>query len=196
MDWYENSRLAMQMAVAHALCNVKGYRTYGPAAWGLSAAEGPFDRYRAYGIRSASVDPSPVEDGTVSYYSMVSAISFGPDFKQMALSAIRQAGARGHWHGRFGLPDAFNDEIAQAASGSRQNALRSSGPWVQRALFAVDQGPMLLHIENARSGLVWNLVNKNPNIQRALKRIRGGEIRLARNYSGPTTPVTTRSPTF
>ena len=42
-------------------------------------------------------------------------------------------------------------------------------PWADRALFAIDQGPAALHLENARSGLVWTLMKANPNIQRAVK---------------------------
>jgi hypothetical protein len=105
---------------------------------------------------------------------MLSGASFGPDLRARAVQALREARRRGHWHPRFGLPDAFNDEIAEAgldpASGNR--LLRRRGPWVQRALFAIDQGPMLLHLENQRSGLVWDLMSRNPNIQRALDRLR------------------------
>jgi hypothetical protein len=56
------------------------------------------------------------------------------------------------------------------APGSDTRILRQSGPWVQRTLFAIDQGPMLLHLENAQSGLIWGLLAQNANIQRALAR--------------------------
>jgi hypothetical protein len=48
---------------------------------------------------------------------------------------------------------------------AKDAALRKNGPWVQRALFAIDQGPMLLHLENAHSGLIWQLTARNPNLR-------------------------------
>lgn len=175
INWFENSRQAIQAAMTYAEENPRGFQTYGPEAWGLSAAEGPDDQYHAYGPPPLALHPAPEEDGTVTYYAMMSAVSFGADLRQRALAALRSAWERGHWHPRFGLPDAFNDEISQAnlavTPGSGNRLFRQRGPWVQRALFAIDQGPMLLHLENARSGLLWGLMAQNPNIQRALARL-------------------------
>jgi hypothetical protein len=120
-------------------------------------------------------DPEPYQDGTVTYYAMMSAVGFGDDLRQRAISALRKAWECGHWHSRFGLPDAFNDDISQAdlmvEPGTDNSILLTSGPWLNRALFAIDQGPMLLHLENARSGLIWKLLAANPNIRRALTRL-------------------------
>ncbi|HEY8240274.1 MAG TPA: glucoamylase family protein [Kiritimatiellia bacterium] len=168
--WYENSRRAMMQAIAYASGSDR-YRTYGPDAWGFSAAEGPYDTYRAYGIRPLAVDPAPAEDGTISYYAMVSGISYGRDLRRCAVAALRNAFASGHWHPRFGLPDAFNADIAQAGRGGT-DAYRQSGAWTQRALFAMDQGPMLLHIENARSGLIWKILSTSPQLVTAVQRVR------------------------
>ena len=44
-------------------------------------------------------------------------------------------------------------------------------PWVQRARFAIDEGPVGLHLENARSGLVWRLIGSNSNVKRAIDRL-------------------------
>jgi hypothetical protein len=174
-SWYENSRQAIWKAIDYATVNSKDLPTYGPDAWGISAAEGPDDQYRAYGVPALAVDPEPEEDGTVTYYAMLSAVSYGADLRERAVSALRGAWERGHWHARFGLPDAFHDEIAQAgltiAPGTDNRLLRSSGPWWQRPTFAIDQGPMLLHLENARSGLIWGLIAQHPTMQRALGRL-------------------------
>jgi len=171
ISWYDNTRTAILRAIAYASDNPKGFQTYGPDAWGISAAEGPFDDYHAYGAPPLAVASQPEEDGTVTYYAMLSAANFGDDLRAKAVSAARRAWNRDQWHPRFGLPDAFNDQISQATPPA--TALRQNGPWVQRALFAIDQGPMLLNLENARSGLIWNLLARNPNIQRALRRLAG-----------------------
>ncbi len=180
IQWFNNSRRAMWRAIQHASRRPAGFKTYGPDAWGVSAVEGPLDEYHAYGLQPLAVDPQPAEDGTVSYYAMLSAASYGSDLRQRALSSVRRGWARGHWHGRFGLPDAFNDEIAEALRGrAPAHCIRSHGPWVQRTLFAINQGPMLLHLENARSGLIWKLLGRNEQIQTALSRIRDPQWKVA-----------------
>lgn len=177
-SWFQNTELATWQAIHYADFNPKGYATYGPDAWGISAAEGPFDAYHAYGAPPLAIGPMPEEDGTITYYGMLSSASFGDDLRRQAIAALRAAWARDHWHTRFGLPDAFNDEIAQAVpeDGMPPGIYRQSGPWVNRALFAIDEGPMLLHLENARGGLIWRLLAQNPNIRRGLQRIEPREV--------------------
>jgi hypothetical protein len=167
--WFENTQVATSRVIAYAEQNPRGFATYGPNAWGIAAAEGPFDSYHAYGAPPLAAWNTPEEDGTVTYYGMVSAVSLGPDYRTRVIAAVRNAWNRGDWHPRFGLPDAFNDNIAQANPPG--DALRQAGPWKQRALFAINQGPMLLHLENARSGLIWSLLARNPNIQRGWARL-------------------------
>jgi hypothetical protein len=176
INWYENSRRAIQAAIAYASENPNDLPTYGPDAWGISAAEGPSDQYHGYGMAAIAVDPAPEEDGTVTHYAALSAAAFGADLRARAISALRAAWTRGHWHPRFGLPDAFNDDISRGVEWPESDAfVWRKGPWLNRALFAIDLGPMLLSLENARSGLIWNLLAGNDNIQRALSRIRSGD---------------------
>ena len=167
--WYNNSRHAIWSAIAYATQNPNGRATYGPTAWGISANEGPFDAYGANGAPPIAVNPVPEEDGSVTYYAMLSAAGYGADLRQEAIKALRAGWERGHWHPRFGLPDAFHADISELSAPDA--ALRQSGPWHGRALFAIDQGPMLLHLENARSGLIWRLLAANPNIVRSLERL-------------------------
>jgi hypothetical protein len=116
---------------------------------------------------------------------MLSAVSLGADLRAHAISALRKAWQRGHWHYRFGLPDAFHDDISQLNDlGTGDRLIRKNGQWVNRALFAIDQGPMLLHLENARSGLIWRLLAENPNIQRSLNRLNAPEEILLQAESG------------
>jgi len=167
--WYDNSRQAIWRVIDYATENPNGFATYSATAWGISANEGPFDKYSANGAPDVAVANPPEEDGSVTYYAMLSAAGFGADLRGEAVTALRAGWDRGHWHPRFGLPDAFHDDISEIKD--PLNALRQTGKWEQRALFAIDQGPMLLHLENARSGLIWDLLDKNPNIQRSIDRI-------------------------
>ena len=184
-DWHENSRRAIFKTIERAE-SAPEWPTYGSEAWGISAAEGPGDEYRAYGAPAVAVDATPDEDGTVTYYAIASALSFGPDLRERALEALRAGYDRGgHWHHRFGLPDAFNEAIQGASLPTVPAPLRTSGEWLQRAGFAIDLGPMLLHIENARSGLVHRLIGANRNIRRALKRLPGSHNCQEQTQSGP-----------
>ena len=172
VDWRANERRALLRAIAYAGRNPRRFRTYGPDAWGISATEGPYDSYHAYGAPPLALASPPEEDGTITYYAMADAASLGTDLRARFVRTLRRAWRRGDWNLRFGLPDAFNDEIAQATPAKGTQPLRRRGPWVQHALFAIDEGPMLLALENARSRLVWRLLAQNPNIARALARLR------------------------
>ncbi len=183
VDWFANSKRAIQSTIDYATSSPP-FKTYSSSAWGLSAAEGPQNLYGAYGAPTAALNPRPDQDGTVTYYGMGSALGFARksgDIRDKTLNdyimkGLDAAWSRGHWHYRFGLPDAFNADItpAVALAAERQASvtwLRKQGKWVQRALFAIDQGPMLLHLENARSGRIWKLLAANPNITRAVARL-------------------------
>ncbi|MGH8592059.1 MAG: glucoamylase family protein [Gammaproteobacteria bacterium] len=171
-DWFANSQLAMRTGIDYAVSNPSGFPTYGPEAWGITACEGPEDGYHAYGAPPLAIQNPPEEDGTIAYYGMLSAASYGPDLLGRADSALAAAWDRGHWHYRFGLPDAFHSDVAGIVAQHPEIPwVRRAGPWLQRALFAIDQGPTLLHLENTRSRLIQDLLAGNPNIVRGLARL-------------------------
>jgi len=55
--------------------------------------------------------------------------------------------------GRYGYYDSFN----------------LTAGWVNDDFIGIDQGPMLIMIENFRTGLVWNYVMNDPVIQKGLQ---------------------------
>ena len=184
VDWFANSKRAVQKVIEYAGAIPPQYKTYGPTAWGISAAEGPHDLYAAYGAPWVAVAYRPDQDGTVTYYGMGSALGFAKknniiednNLYGAILKGLNAAWSRGYWHYRFGLPDAFNDDISPAVAFATEHQaevfwLRKQGKWVQRVLVAIDQGPLLLHLENARSGRIWKLLAANPNIQRAVAKL-------------------------
>ena len=188
IDWFSNSQMAIRTAINEAIANPKGFQNYGQSSWGVSAAEGPDDNYFAYSIPKIARDSKPYEDGTITNYGMISSLGFsmknGQVIDQGIYTAVMQgitgSWTRNQWHYRFGLPDAYNSDIQpatiaetkpDAAKSNPPTWLRKSGSWVNRALFSIDQGPMLLHIENARSGLIWNLLSNNQNVVRAKQRL-------------------------
>jgi hypothetical protein len=57
--------------------------------------------------------------------------------------------------GGFGFIDAFNDRLG----------------WQADTFLAVDQGPIVIMIENYRTGLLWNLFMSIPEIQLGLRKL-------------------------
>jgi hypothetical protein len=106
---------------------------------------------------------------------MICGANFGDDLRKSAVSALRSAWARGHWHQRFGPAAAFNDDIGQAGIDTEaqkfDSIFRKHGPWVQHTHFAAQEGLILAHLANAQSGLIWELLARNLNIQRAFDRL-------------------------
>lgn len=163
VDWWTNALAAVassrQFAIDHAdteSCTANDrYTTYGPDSWGLTAADGPDGMYHAYGAPPAQ---SPNQDGTIATYGAGSAMMFTP---AEAIAALRHYYDNTDlWNERLGFGDAYSLDTPDCG-----------GPWYDRAVFGIDDGPMLIAIENARSGLIWQTIGRNEPIQGALARI-------------------------
>lgn len=122
------------------------FKTFSQNRWGLSACIGPND-YQAYGA-----PPNPaIVDGTVAPAAAACSIVFTP---KLSLAALREYyhsrelsdSIKARLTGRFGLSDSFNVDKDFVASEA----------------FAINQGPMLLMIENFRSEMVWKHFMKIP----------------------------------
>jgi len=181
VDWWENARRTVNLQRDRAIANPLGLPTLGPDAWGFSASEGP------EGYLVSGQFPTPVkmigarpgrdfatyqpEDnwgaGVVAPYASGASIMFEPD---LAIAALRFArgitspgGAPGVWRGGhpvgWGFADAYRlDEHGQS-------------DWVAEEFVAISQGPLILGIENARSGLLWHLFMGQSNIKQGLERL-------------------------
>jgi hypothetical protein len=174
--WYKNSHSAVAAAVAYAKKNTAAYAGYSDLAYGLAPGPGPDDRWKPYALPVLSMGAVGHEDGTVRYPTTLAVAALGKDLRLRSAAALRAAWRRGHWHYRFGLPAAFNANVAQAGlevdPDSDHQLLRAEGPWVDRTLEPIGQGLVMLHLENQRSGLIWGLLKKNPNLVQALKRLK------------------------
>ena len=161
VNWWENSREAAwaswQFSVDHhddvACDGDDDFTTYSEVSWGITAAEGPGGTYHSYGTLPAA--DSPVHDGTIAPYGAGMAIIVLPEKSIPALKNYFEN--TDLWRYRFGFGDAYNLDLPGC-----------DGPWVNHALFGIDQGPLLISIENYRSGLVWDTFRQNAHIQNAL----------------------------
>lgn len=165
VDWFENSRRAVLTQRHRCLAAADRYRTLGDERWGLSACDGR-DGYIVPDVRPNISGQDNWHAGTVAPYAAGSAIMFAP---REALAALRAFRTLEDEHGRplvwrdpaeggYGFADCFNLDQG----------------YVSADYIGIDQGPLLLAIENARTGLIWRLFMRHEAVQRSLDRLRLG----------------------
>ena len=172
-DYFENSRQAIYIQREYALRNPHDFRPYneGENCWGLSAGDGPTpDRLRIDGIQrrffgyTARGVPYGPDDGTIAPSATLASIAFAPE---MALAAIRHFCE--HYPeviNEYRLPSGFNPTLVR----------NGSKCWISEGYFGLDQGIVVLMIENYRSQLIWKLMRQCPFIGNGLRNadFRGG----------------------
>ncbi|MFZ5802948.1 MAG: glucoamylase family protein [Candidatus Omnitrophota bacterium] len=149
VDYFKNSVNATLANRAFCMQQAFKYKTYGENAWGLTASEGP-SGYKAYGAPPGWA----VHDGTLAPTGCGTSIMFTPELSIACLRHYYETHRARIW-GRYGFSDAFNLD---------QN-------WYSDQVLAIDQGALLLAIENFRSGLVWKIVKKSEPIKRAMQAV-------------------------
>ena len=175
LDYAENGRLATYAQRAYAIANPGHWTGYGADVWGLTASDGPGDvtvnspqgvrRFSAYMARGAGLD-DVTDDGTIAPTAAGGSIAFAPSIVVPALMAMKQRYGR-YIYNRYGFVDAFNPSF----HGTPENGRTYAGfGWADNQQLGIDQGPILLMIENWRSGMVWKVMKKNPYIRRGLQR--------------------------
>jgi hypothetical protein len=165
IDYFENSRRATLANRAYCVANPMKWKNYGPNVWGLTACDGPKDttwvsdgttrQFFSYRARGAS-GREEVDDGTLTPTAAGGSVPFAPEVCIPALRAMKSRyGDR--LYGQYGFYDAFNPSFPPNG-------------WFDVDYLGIDQGPILLMIENHRSGFLWKLMQKNPYIQTGLRK--------------------------
>ncbi|MFA5159117.1 MAG: glucoamylase family protein [Candidatus Omnitrophota bacterium] len=149
-DYFENSVNASRANRAFCINQASKFAGYGPNLWGLSASDGPAG-YRAYG---APPGWTVLHDGTVAPTACGSSIVFTPKESIACLENIRAYYSDAMW-GPYGFSDAMN-----VGKG-----------WFSDKVLAIDQGPLLLMIENYRTGLIWKFMARSVPVRTALEKI-------------------------
>lgn len=164
-DYFENSRRAIQVQREYAYRNPHGFDGYGEDCWGISAGEGPGypalgtdgRERRCFGYAARGVPYGP-DDGTIAPASTLASLPFAP---QLTLSALRHFCARYPEVVRGSrLPSGFNPTLAG----------NGSAGWISEGYFGLDQGIVVLMLENHRTGLIWKLMRECPYIRTGLHR--------------------------
>lgn len=162
IDYFENSRRATYVQRAYAMQNPHGWVGYDSLCWGVTASDGPTDKYNfgdkkflGYAGRGTSgADYNYFDDGTIAPYGPLSSLPFAPEIVLPTIQSMNKKYGPKLW-GKYGFYDSFNP----------------TANWVNDDFIGIDQGPMLIMIENFRSGFVWNYVMQDPIIQKGLTRL-------------------------
>ncbi len=128
---------------AYSLDNPKDFVGYGEHSWGLTASDDPFG-YLAH-------EPGANDNGTLSPTAAISSIPYTPEYSMEAIRHFYYLLGDKLW-GAYGFYDAFNFTEA----------------WVADSFLAIDQGPIIIMIENHRTALLWELFMSNPEVQQTL----------------------------
>ncbi|GAB3342276.1 hypothetical protein GCM10027429_31740 [Marivirga atlantica] len=148
-DQYANY---MEQNIAHSLinrayciANPQNYVGYGENAWGLTAS----DTYNGYTAHSPTNDI-----GTITPTAAISSIPYTPEESMAAIKHFYYLMGDKLW-GEYGFHDAYN---------VTQN-------WYANSYLAIDQGPIIIMIENYRTGLIWDLYMSDPDVQDGLNKL-------------------------
>lgn len=144
-DYWEQNLAHTLINHDYCVDNPKKFKGYGENAWGLTAC----DTYNGYNAFSPTND-----DGTIAPTAALSAFPYTPKLSMNALKHYYYDLGDKLW-GEYGFKDAFNE----------------THNWVAKSNLSIDQGPIIVMIENYRSGLIWKLFMSNPEIQHGLKRL-------------------------
>jgi hypothetical protein len=161
-DYFVNSTQATYANRAYCIANPGKWGGYGELVWGLTASDGPAGEapFHEYWARGAVPDAS-ADDGTLAPTAVGGSVAFAPEIAIPTLVNLReQFGER--LYGKYGFKDAFNLSYPQG-SGARSG-------WFDDQYLAIDQGPILLMVENHRTGFVWDLMKRSPYLTSGLVR--------------------------
>lgn len=142
-DYGVQNRSHVLINRAHCLANPHGYRGYGPDCWGLTAS----DNDTGYDAHSPAYDK-----GIISPTAALSSFPYTPAYSMQALRHFYEVLGDKIW-GEYGFTDSFCE----------------SRNWYSKNHLAIDQGPIVVMIENYRSGLLWKLFMSCPEIKRGLR---------------------------
>lgn len=164
-DYFINSRQATYVQREYARRNPLDFAGYGRNCWGFSAGDGPSDdrpsvanearRQFGYAARGAPFGP---DDGTLSCAAALASLPFAEEIVVPAVRDMLDRYPEVATNGR--LASGFNPTVADA----------DGRAWVSPGRFGLDQGIVVMMIENHRSELIWRLMRACSCVSNGLRR--------------------------
>lgn len=170
-DYFENSRRATEVQREYARRNPLGFAGYEENCWGLTACDGPspalpelaHERRRLFGYTARGVPYGP-DDGTLGGWAALASLPFAPE------AALRAARTMLERYPEMLTAQQYTSSFNPTLAGA------DGGAWVSAGHFGLDQGIVVLMIENYRTQMIWRLMRECPYVGTGLRRagFRGG----------------------
>jgi hypothetical protein len=144
-DYWQQNTAHSQINYTYCKTNPKQFNGYSADCWGLTAS----DQQDGYSARDPTND-----NGTIAPTAALSAMPFTPTESMQALRFFYYKLGNKVWKDQ-GFVDAFN----------------LTNIWFADSYLAIDQGPIIVMIENQRSGLLWNLFMSCPEVKKGMKNL-------------------------
>lgn len=165
-DHFENARRVALVHQAFAAENPKGFRAYSHLDWGLTACDGPGNGtkvvdgrevvFRGYSERGC---PEGFDDGTIAPTAAMASIAYQP---LAVLTTMR------HWLTK--RPELFDPGTGFVDAFNPTHDVTQPSGWVDRERLGIDQGPIVLMLENFRTGFVWKIMRRDADLRAGLAR--------------------------
>ena len=146
-DYFDNNRDIALIDLAYCEANPDHFEGYGANDWGLTASDDQL------GYLAHAPNPSS-DDGTITPTGALSSFPYTPEASMVALKFFYRTLGDRLW-GVYGPRDAFN----------------LGRNWFSPVYMGLDQAPIVVMVENYRTGLIWKLFMSNPEIQPMLTKI-------------------------
>ncbi len=145
-DYWQEHVNTVKIQHAYAVVNPLNRKNYSDKCWGLTASDDPYG-YTAH-------QPMSNDNGTISPTAALASMPYTPVESMKALNYFYRERGKDVF-GKYGPYDAFNDGLN----------------WIKKAYLGIDQGPIVVMIENYRTGLLWNNVMKDTDVRAGLDKL-------------------------
>ena len=142
-NYWQQNLAQVKINLAHCVKNPGAFKGYNADCWGITASDDP----NGYDAHAPGND-----NGTISPTAALSSFPYAPE---AAMRALRHFLTKPKLWGCYGFIDAFNDTRG----------------WRADTYLAIDQGPIVVMIENYRTGLLWKLFMAVPEVKRGLVKL-------------------------
>lgn len=146
-NYFKNNQDIVRINFLYCIDNPKKYKGYGEAAWGLTASDGPFDY-------SADEAVEWQDRGKITPTGALASFPYLPEGAMAALKNYYFNYGKFLW-GEYGFRDAFNPSLN----------------WCSEIYMGLNQAPIIVMIENYRTGLLWKLFMSNTDIRKGLMKL-------------------------
>ncbi|MDN4166635.1 glucoamylase family protein [Cytophagales bacterium LB-30] len=141
-NYWEQNRNHTLINRAYCIDNPQDFVGYSEQSWGLTASDNP-EGYSAHAPNN--------DQGVITPTAALSSFPYTPEESMQALHFFYYGIGDRLW-GEYGFYDAY--DLTEG--------------WVADSYLAIDQGPIIIMIENHRTGLLWDLFMSAPEVQNGL----------------------------